>query len=472
MERGEEVDQQHALSSDGFTHGDTPAAHNGNEAASPTQNTNEPIPRHSDQPVIPQTKRKTTATPSRKIMLSRLLQHDIPRPPFVGQTLSRADIEHILSLQSPQGLDLRGADLRGIDLSGLDLHGVRLGEHDPLASESEQRDYAARLENAVLTGVNFEGSIAPGVSFAGSDLRAARFTNANVAGALFIDAALLKVDFTGAQCTNANFTNATMVETNLTGATFVGALMTQCKMQRARLYKTDFGLAHLGAVDLRQSFCDEETYLGGAFLQEAYLDGMRLRDVDLSAIDWRKVTRLGEELEAAHVAPASQANHYRIAARTYRHLGITLRAQGISEEGNRFLARSRHMETIARWRETRESWKAHRWGRMLHGLLRWMSHATEGALTGYGEHPFWVLGWAIGIIMICAGLFTLVSGGTISLNNALLLSSSELLGHGFADIPLLNASASIVPYISILEAIIGSVLLLVFVLALSRRTMT
>ncbi|HKD75790.1 MAG TPA: pentapeptide repeat-containing protein, partial [Ktedonobacterales bacterium] len=272
--------------------------------------------------------------PPRKGLLGRAMTRDIPRPPFAGRKLGRGEVEQILAVTRETGrqgaIDLRGVDLRDADLSRLNLAGARLGDDDPLATDGERRDLAAQMDRANLAGTNLAGAIAPGVGFAEANLQAAQLVHANCAGARFAGASLAEANLTGAQLTDADLTGANLAGAQLAGAVLVGAHMQKTFLRGAHLESADLGLTNLMGADLRHAYCNDQTHLGGAYLRHVAIEGLHLRDLDLTAIDWSPVKRLGDELAADAEASNAQAPAYRAAARVYRRLGLALRGQGMS----------------------------------------------------------------------------------------------------------------------------------------------
>lgn len=412
------------------------------------------------------------SAPEHKSVLRRVMTRDTPRPPFADKKLGRPEVERILAVARDAGgvADLRGADLREADLTRMDLVGAKLGDDDPLATEDERRQLAARLDRAVLAGANLEGAVAPGVSFAGANLRAASFINANLMGANLAQSYAAEANFAGARLTEANLEGARLDQALLAGAVLVGAKLAGARLRQAHCEATDFGLANLAGADLRHAYCDDQTYLGGALLNGALLEGVRYRETDLTAIDWSQVRLLGEEHEAQSAQIKSRTGAYRGAARAYRRLGLALRAQGLTIESARFLGRARHMEERALWAQVRDRWQGRRYWPTLTGTLRWLMHSIEGSVTAYGEHPIWALGWALAVMALFAGVFEFVAPTHPEPGTALMLSGSALLGRGYATVPGLFVAPGLISFLSVLEAGIGTALMLLFVLALARKT--
>ncbi len=403
--------------------------------------------------------------------LKRVLTRDIPVPPFAGKKLGRSQVEELLRVAAdtghPNQIDLRGTDLRGIDLTGMDLHGIRLGDDDPLASEEERRGLAAQLDQAQMGAVNLNGVIAPGVSFKGADLRGAHFHSAILGGANFEDARLLKADLGDARLTDANLQGAQLEGATLTGSVLVGAQMTQARMTGARLEGADLGLANLTDATLAYAYCNEQTFLGGAILQGVAIDGLHYRDVDLTATDWGEVRTLGEESMAAQAPLNHQAAEYRRASRAYRRLGLALRGQGLSSDGQRFLARAQRMEERAQSAVARSRWKERAYWSALPPAARWLGAAIQGVVVDHGAHPSWGLAW-LACISFIGSIFNLITlPHHPSFGNAFLLSMANLLGRGY----LMTSQSGFPVLLGLVEALLGTIILALFILALARKTL-
>jgi uncharacterized protein YjbI with pentapeptide repeats len=414
-----------------------------------------------------------TLTPSRKSALGRALSRTVPRPPFAGKRLGRAEVMQLLGVAAdtnrPGQIDLRGADLREADLSGLDLAGARLGDDDPLATDADRHDFAAVLDRAVLVGTRLDRIIAPAVRFDEANLQGASLIEANLAGATLAGAHLAGARLSHAKLTNALLTGAVLTDAWLDGAGLVGVSLAGARLTGAHLESADLGLANLQGTDLRYAYCDEQTFVGGALLQGAWLEGVRWRDADLSAVDWGPVRTLGEEQTARAAPQAAQSTAWRLAARTYRRLGILVRTQGLTGAGNRFTARARHMERHALWSEMRDRWVGRRLWPATVSAARWLGALTQGLVTGYGEHPIWVAGWALLLTFLFSVLFALLTPG-LNFGAALLLSAGTLLGRGFTRLPGIFAAPGLVSFLAIAESAVGIVLEVLFALALARKT--
>jgi hypothetical protein len=147
-----------------------------------------------------------------------------------------------------------------------------------------------------------------------------------------------------------------------------------------------------------------------------------------------------------------------------------LRAQGMTNEGNRFTARARLMEERALRHAVTLRWQSRRMLPTLRALSRWSGSAVQGMATGYGEHPVRAITWGVGTLAFFALLFTLVTPGSLNPGTALVVSGGALLGRGYVTAPQLLIAPGWPAALALVEAAIGTTLELLFVLALARKT--
>ncbi len=413
--------------------------------------------------------------PALQSVFQRVLTRKPTHAPFAGKRLSRDEVQRIVSVAletgATKGVDLRGTDLRGLDLSHLNLENAILSDDDPLATDAERRAGAAQLDGANLAGASLAGATALNVSLAGVNLRAATLRGANLLGADLTGAYLTEADLTATRLTEANLTDTQCAHARFDDAVLVGAKLLRANLAGAHFEGTDLGLAQMTGADLRQAYCDEHTYLGGALLQGALLDGLRLRGTDLTVVDWEAVRTFGEEADAGGAPLPAKPGGFRLTARVYRRIGLALRAQGMSTEGNRFTARARLMEERALWHEVVLRWQARRAIPALTALSRWGGGAVQGISTGYGEHPARAVAWGLATLALFAALFMVVVPGHPSVGTALLTSGGALLGRGYVTVPQLLLAPGWSAALALVESAIGTTLELLFVLALARKTL-
>ncbi len=437
-----------------------------NTAENATAEAAQPV--HAEHPlsaggVVQQKTRHTT----RKLTLGFIAARDIPPAPFKALKLERDDVIRLLTESGGKPLDLRGADMRGTDLKGLNMPGVIFGLADPLASDEDRREYAARLDNASLAGSNLAGCAAPEVVMSGADLRGAVLFNANFEGANCSGACFDKTDLHNVSFERADLSGASFIEANCEGAHFVGANLQNAHLKITRLRSADFSLCNLTGADLQLTVMDEQTFFGGASLNEARFDGARLRLLDLTVIDWRLVKKAGEEIDAQSSALNTQQAHFRAAARVYRQLASALQGQGLIAEARRFGAQSKWMDCHARWNATLDAWRGRRFGALAARILSWLSSASQGIISGYGRQPLWIVGWSLLVVGMYAGMYAAFSIKSITGFLALAFSARAFVGFAYTN----NAQAHLIAsmqWLPFSETFLGLLLLILWVVTLTQ----
>ena len=142
----------------------------------------------------------------------------------------------------------------------------------------------------------------------------------------------------------------------LTGAHLEGAKLGRAQLQCANLVRTQFQrsylhLAEMNNADLRGASFDKTSRLTSAILTGATLDQVTFDNTNLSVVDWRLVSVLGDELTAQTAKDKDgkrkkrqqRVEEYQAAARAYRRLAVALQANGLSEEASGYLHRAQIM---------------------------------------------------------------------------------------------------------------------------------
>ncbi|HCI81961.1 MAG TPA: hypothetical protein DHW02_19980 [Ktedonobacter sp.] len=229
------------------------------------------------------------------------------RYPFSDYSLNRADIEWLLAeLQAtPQYqheqhsqhviLDVRGANLSKVDLRGLPLHALcgGLSEEEWRNATPEQRDIAAvHMERADMRGTYLQGAMLHGAHLEGADLRDAHLEGAD--------------------------------------------------LRDAHLEGKGHSLKPLPAADMRMAFFDKNTRLDNIILGNEANGVVKVADVhwgdvSLAPVDWSRVDRLGDELDARQW---KDLDSYRAAVRANRQLARALYTQGLREDAHHFAYRA------------------------------------------------------------------------------------------------------------------------------------
>ncbi len=377
--------------------------------------------------------------------------------PFKDIELTRADIEWLLvthenglgpvdwsdtQQKEREGLDLRGADLRDVNLSGLPLACVYGG-----LKWNEWKDKTP--EQRHMADVHLDGAI---------------LSNAH------LEKALLR----GAYLEGATLFKASLQEATLYRAHFGGAYLREAHLEKANLRYADLrGVylrnAELAGADLRDTFFNAETDLEGARLGDEQsgcvsLADVHWGDVNLSLVDWTRVTILGDEREALqrHNSEGEMKSsdkrlaEFQAAVRANRQLGVVLREQGLNELADRFVYRAQVLQR-------KVFWKQKKIGQYLFSLFL-------ALLAGYGYRPWRAfLAYFLVITAFATVYFALgqTVGPALSLLGSFVFSMTSFHGRGF--FPGEIALDDPLTVLAALEAFVGLLIEVTFIATLTQR---
>jgi uncharacterized protein YjbI with pentapeptide repeats len=219
-----------------------------------------------------------------------------------------------------------------------------------------------------------------------------------------------------------------------------------------------FARADLAGADLREAFCDTSTDIAEANLGDSHhgsvsVADVRWGDMNLAVMDWSSIRTLGDESRAETLKGLTSQ---RTAVRANQQLATTLRAQGLSDEADRFAYRAQVLQRrVLRQR--------HRW-------LRYLGSCLLDLVAGYGYKP--LRSFLAYILIICAfaGLYLLnarFAAPHLSWDEALVLSISSFHGRGFfsSGISLGDTLARLAAG----EAIIGLLIEITFIATFTQR---
>jgi len=363
----------------------------------------------------------------------RLIKADIAQMSysFSGLRLKRDDIEWLLathedgrgpvdwdevSQRKRQGLDVRGADLSDQDLTGLPLANLRgglTGNEWDQATTKQRQMASVRLERATLTYAHLEGSA---------------LTYAHLEGARIVTAHLEAADLQG---------------------------------------------AHWGAdppADIHRAFFDAATKLENAQLANDSGVGPRMVDVhwggtNLGTVDWRPVRVLGDVYRARQRTLANgklkdreqRFRDFRQAVSANRQLAAALRAQGLSEDADRFAYRAQRLQREVLRRQRR--------------YLAWAGSALLDGLAGYGFKPARALLVYLVLIVSFAATYSLIGPSAhlpLSPLEAVVFSVTSFHGRGFSP----GESVTLANPLTVLaaaEAILGLLVEITFIATFTQR---
>jgi hypothetical protein len=289
-----------------------------------------------------------------------------------------------------------------------------------------------------------------------------------------------------------------MNRAHLEGATMSRAHLKSADLFKAHLEGADLSESHLEGVDLRLASLDAKTNLASVMLGEPRsmfarflrrkptYGNARLGDArwegppDLTQIRWESLKRLGDEERISWHSPAVSTHEpdHRTVVRAYRQVTTQLRAQGLSEEADRFAERAQIRRRKQTFRQMLEDWR--RPWRIPGDLLRWLFSWFLAVLAGYGYHPgrslFWYLatifGFAFAYYQVTRGFvpFGLPSQSSIpalTWYEAGILSISSFHGRGFFQ-PVQSLGDPVAAFASV-EAIIGLLIEISFIATFTQR---
>jgi uncharacterized protein YjbI with pentapeptide repeats len=418
--------------------------------------------------------------------------------------------------------DLQWASLREARLEGAILREARLDNADVCR---------AHLDGAMLFRANLEGAFLGESHLKGASLREAHLMRAilreadlnqadvggaNLAQADLREALLERVDLRGTYLEGADLRGAYLRDADLSNAHLQGATL-----EGAHLEGANFESTQLQGADLKGVYFDEATRLAGAILYDRDHGSVSLADVhwgalNLAVVNWAQLRMLGDERKARRMktnggtlkSPARRLEEYQTAVRANHQLATVMRAQGLSEQADRFIYRAQvlqcrmlvHQATsplgplpARRMRRRHKLWYM-RFLTLLGLLLVWppaslyRMHLVRrlrilGAasfalfldvLAGYGYRPVRTLGWYAVVILGFAVRYYLL--GThlalplkpLSPVAALVMSVSSFHGRGFFPSPNLSLDNPLTVTAAI-EAIVGLFIEISFIATFTQR---
>jgi len=351
---------------------------------------------------------------------------------------------------------LRGADLTGANLTGVNCKSMRLRE--------------ITMAGAQAAGANFQGQAIIGVNLRGANLRGANFQDAHLSPVtdwsyLAQAQRTLTNDLTDADLSDATFDRARLQDVLLDGAQLAGASLVEAHLEGVSLVR-----AQLVGADLRRATFDGGSNLQGVRFGDgkraARFFGVAWNDADLSAVDWSRLTQLGDETAVADLnAPADRAATLAalaVAVRAYRQHALTLRGQALGRQAAPFDYRGQVLQRKLLWRRIR-------WEGKIGQLGAWFFSLFLGALTGYGYRMWRVLlVYALVIVGCAAAYFALGAqvGPHLSPAEALLVSVTAFHGRVFSE---QFGPGSPQLWVTAIEAIAGLIVEGVFIAMLTQR---
>lgn len=356
----------------------------------------------------------------------------------------RADLRGIVLA----GVDLHGFDLFRANLSGASLVGADLSEADLFQADlSSAILIRSTLNDATLFQTNLSGADMYQAHLRGANLFLANLTGAFLRSADATSAFLYQANLNQASALYTNFADADLQEATLTGINLSHADLRGCCLVGARLDPA----AVLSGIKLDGKTCLSDVFWNGA---------------PLVNVDWSQAAILGDE--SAIEATSRRSRQRRVqtlrqAARAYRGLSLSLRAQGLHTEASGYRMREQRMR--------RQEYLAE------HKVGSWLFSWILNLVAGYGEEPQRA---ALAYILTISGFaaayasITRIARGTrvaqLSWDQALVLSLTSFHGRGFfpGTLPLNDWVARC----AAAEAVFGLFIELIFIATFSRRFLT
>lgn len=371
--------------------------------------------------------------------------------------------DRLADWRGSQGERLDGAILRGLTLHDrLDFTGCNLTGADCTRTTFRGTTLSqVTAPGAYFTSVTFDEATLNDSDFSGANFYTADISGATVRRSDFVNAGLWNATLTDADCYRSDFTDADLVDADLSESlirdgTFTGADLTRATLRATHLSECDFINATLERATLTQvDLFDADlrgTKLYGAVLSDIKLNtdtdvGHYYPDTaDLDKAVWT-LSHI-EDLSRQNALPGQvrdiftrrkdrrrqfcwhhslvptrvrqSVRELKTAASTYRTRivgGIRRRlnktddqattptsevdSMAATESGDTVPTPKGSGPTVTRWERYRNT-------------AKWVWLAVIGLTTRYGESPRRVIGSSLSLVMICALLYPLLGGVTVS----------------------------------------------------------
>jgi uncharacterized protein YjbI with pentapeptide repeats len=395
---------------------------------------------------------------------------------FIKACLERASLrDACLEDASFNEASMEGVDARDACIGGANFSRAQLRCADFRRVHTDQKRVS--FQQALLEQAEFQEAHLEGADFRDAHLEGADFRDAHLEGANFRDAHLEGADLRGAH----------LEGTDLRGAHLNGKKRNPESAERVRRRPGSRPeSAILSPADLREAFFNGGTRLHGTVLGDAEYGFVSVADlswgdVNLSAINWEQVHRIGDEQRArtrqgdkrdavgkARVRSSTRQNarrapkkgtekihleEYRTAVRANRQLAHILQNQGLNEVAARFSYRSQKLHLIVLQKE----------GKWVH----WLFSALLDLLAGYGYKPVRSFLAYLTVVVIFMIIYHIAEPG-LSWGVAFVFSVATF-GRGLIPGASGDMVTNLVAYASVFEAFIGLVIEATFIAALTQR---
>jgi hypothetical protein len=245
---------------------------------------------------------------------------------------------------------------------------------------------------------------------------------------------------------------------DLSGAYFPKSNLRGAHLYSARLWGADCARSDFSDADLRYLWLSDDTNLNSiTFDRNTLCHGIRWRNAQLSLINWRQVTRLGDEKLARRTKNRRErVEAYRKAALAYRGLSLTLQEQGFRGPASRFRSREQQLERHASIMEGK--------------VGAWFFSFLLDAISGYGEKPGRIL---ITYLLVVLGFASLYLGIAHNWDpsyaiDAVVFSLTSFHGRGFFP-GTVATPHDVMVVLAAVEAVTGLFIELILIATFSRR---
>ncbi|MBA3823589.1 MAG: pentapeptide repeat-containing protein [Ktedonobacterales bacterium] len=422
----------------------------------------------------------------------RLANEAAARPPYAWVKLTASELRWLIKEHGWVVDDAPGprVDLRQANLAHADLQGVQLRQ--------------ARLEGAVLFGADLRGADCFFAHFDQADLRetnwvgaqltmarmrGARLAGADLHGAQLRQCWLPEADLSGANLDGADLSMAQMDHADLHEASLAGAILVEVKLpdsdlRAVKLPNADLRSAHLERAVLdaciatqanwEGAWCDDASLYGadlrcadlrgvrfvGAQLAGVQLAGARLGLIDLNGVD---LTRIADLQQLLHQPTGDEVAAAALTDQVARSQAQFIAANGLLRL-RAALAATQATDATALRSLRHRAWALQR---------RAAPRGTMGSLTanlsalfiGDGAAPVRLAGWAAALMGLVTALQILVGGMAFGTAGVLAVSGFTSAGIGY----VATQTSGVLLAVSVIESLLGDVLLALFIAAVVRR---
>jgi hypothetical protein len=261
----------------------------------------------------------------------------------------------------------------------------------------------------------------------------------------------------GSDLSGAHLERADLGWAHLQGAVFRWAHLEGAVFRWAHLERADLRSAHLEGANLYGAWLDSATVLSNAALDATTRFGdiqwSGVGAVNLTQIDWGRVTTLGDE---QGVGIRASANRHETVVRAYRQLAAQLQAQGMSEVADRFLYRAQVCQRGVLLRRSR--------------IPQYLGSRFLDLISGYGYRPIRsFVTYLLVVLGFAAAYFTIggANGKPLSWNEAIVVSMTAFHGRGF--FAAVFQPGDLQAAVAAVEAFIGLLIEIVFIATFTQR---